>query len=95
MRIGFNTIPPECMNCGIIDSPDIGKPVERHPDNDNDPKWSDWLCAECRFHQWHETPDDGVSLREYLGQSELEHKYWVEARWDLFEEAHVARLCGE
>jgi hypothetical protein len=54
VRIGFNTIPPECMKCGIIDSPDIGRAVERYADNDDNPRWPDWLCDRCRTKQQEE-----------------------------------------
>lgn len=87
MRAKLQTIPPECYHCGVVDSPDYGNPVESFRDNDTDPQWSNWLCTNCRTKQWH-TGTSELSLREFLGQSELQHKYWVEGKHAEFFDAY-------
>lgn len=95
MKIGFNTIPPECQCCGAIDNPDGGNPVESYDDNNTNPRWPNWLCAECRFEQWHTEPDGGddIPAHQFLGWSWLEYKYWAETKWDKFKEARTERLA--
>jgi hypothetical protein len=93
VKARFQTIPPECQHCGIIDSPDFGAPVDCYEDNEPDPRWFMWLCANCRTDQWHAS-NGTVSLREFLGQTELEHKYWVEGKWEPFADAYYERVCG-
>lgn len=92
MKFKYQTIPPECQNCGLIDSPDRCNPVDTYPDNEPDPKWPTWLCIDCRVEQWHES-GSSLSLREYLGQGELEHKLWVEGNWDGFLSAYLDRFA--
>lgn len=46
VRLPYQTIPPECQCCGVMDHE--GCDVDDYPELSDDPHWPVWLCPRCR-----------------------------------------------